>query len=117
MTGLSNHSPCKQDEVWRDVPSMPGTIVSNYGRVAKVRTTFTTDRGYQKVGVRDTTREVHCLVAEAFIGPRPEGQVVRHLNCDSTDNRPENLAYGTPQENIHDSIRMKKMWWQQDASL
>lgn len=50
-------------------------------------------------------RTVHSLIAEAFIGPRPEGQVVRHLNDVPTDNRPENLAYGTYQENEMDKYR------------
>lgn len=49
--------------------------------------------------------EVHRLVAAAFIGPRPAGHVVRHLNGDPFDNRPENLAYGTPSENMFDVVR------------
>lgn len=51
-----------------------------------------------------SARLVHHLVAAAFLGPRPPGAVVRHLNGDSRDNRPSNLAYGTPAENIADSI-------------
>jgi len=51
------------------------------------------------------TRTLHTIVAEAFLGSRPEGQVVRHLNGDCTDNRVENLAYGTPSENVFDAVR------------
>ena len=47
-------------------------------------------------------RRVHQLVAEAFLGPRPDGQLVRHLNSDPTDNRLCNLAYGTNSENAQD---------------
>ena len=48
---------------------------------------------------------IHQLVAEAFIGPRPLNAVVRHLNGVPTDNRLCNLAYGTHQDNVNDSIR------------
>ena len=39
---------------------------------------------------RTTARIVAWLVAEAFIGPRPEGHVCRHLNDDQWDNCAEN---------------------------
>ncbi|MFV0400614.1 MAG: HNH endonuclease signature motif containing protein [Oscillospiraceae bacterium] len=48
---------------------------------------------------------VHKLVLEAFVGVRPEGMVCRHLNGNSLDNRLLNLCWGTPQENVRDSIR------------
>lgn len=48
---------------------------------------------------------VHVIVAVAFIGPRPDGLVIRHLNGICTDNRPENMTYGTSTENAQDSIR------------
>src|SRR5690606_25876746 len=48
---------------------------------------------------------VHKEVAYAFLGPRPEGLVVRHLNGDQTDNRVENLAYGTHKDNSQDALR------------
>ena len=51
------------------------------------------------------TRLVHRLVLEAFVGPRPEGMVARHLNGDPGDNRLENLAWGTQSENNYDKVR------------
>jgi len=45
---------------------------------------------------------VHNLVAEAFIGERPVGEVVRHLDGDSKKNWSTNLRYGTHKENEHD---------------
>lgn len=50
------------------------------------------------------TRKVHQLVAEAFIGPRPDGEEVRHRNGDSTDNRASNLHYGTRSDNLRDAV-------------
>lgn len=47
---------------------------------------------------------VHVLVALAFHGPRPEGMEVRHLDGTRTNNRPENLAWGTHSENMQDKV-------------
>lgn len=52
-----------------------------------------------------TTRTVHSLVAEAFLGPVPEGQEVRHKNGRANQNRLENLIYGTRSQNRDDSRR------------
>lgn len=48
---------------------------------------------------------VHTLVARAFIGPRPKGQDVRHLDDNELNNRPSNLAYGTRKMNMADAFR------------
>lgn len=48
---------------------------------------------------------VHRLVLEAFVGPRPEGMECRHLDGDPTNNRLENLRWGTHKENERDKIR------------
>jgi hypothetical protein len=56
-------------------------------------------------GVR-TAHLVAHLVADAFLPPkRPTDTVVRHLNDDPSDNRIENLAWGTHHDNAQDSIR------------
>lgn len=49
-----------------------------------------------------TTKPVHKIVAEAFIGPPPEGTEVRHLNDDPSDNRWANLVYDTHSQNMQD---------------
>ena len=48
-------------------------------------------------------RYAHQLVMETFVGPRPEGMEVRHINGDPSDNRLENLAYGTHKRNYLDN--------------
>ena len=48
---------------------------------------------------------VHHLVAQAFIGDRPEGQLVLHWDDDKRNNNVENLRYGTHKENIADAYR------------
>lgn len=42
---------------------------------------------------------VHSLVAQAFLGPRPEGMVVDHIDGDKTNNSVTNLHYVTSLEN------------------
>ena len=48
---------------------------------------------------------VHRLVAEAFLGPRPEGLDTRHGPGGTRDNRIVNLCYGTRIENEEDKKR------------
>lgn len=49
-----------------------------------------------------TPRTVHSLVAEAFIGPRTDGEVTRHLDGDPSNNCISNLAYGSQADNLRD---------------
>jgi len=51
------------------------------------------------------THTVHSLVMQAFVGPRPDGMEVRHLDGDPTNSRLSNLAYGVPSENALDRVR------------
>lgn len=50
-------------------------------------------------------RRVHDLVAEAFIGPRPLGQMVLHADDDGHHNAASNLRYGSNRENRADHRR------------
>lgn len=97
------------DEKWKAIPSFEGYEASSLGRIrwrTRIKKPSTDSQGYQRVsfwtdrGSRKTS--VHSLVAEAFLGPRPEGLVIRHINGDCADNRPENLVYGTQVENEAD---------------
>lgn len=49
-------------------------------------------------------RDIHRLVAEAFIGPCPEGHQVRHMDGNRTNSVLSNLTYGTCRDNQLDSI-------------
>ena len=50
---------------------------------------------------------IHILKAKAFLfSPNPSNyNIIRHLNDIKTDNRLENLAWGTQSDNIRDCIR------------
>jgi hypothetical protein len=54
---------------------------------------------------KPTTKRIHHMVAEAFIGPRPSGLDVLHWDDVPTNNRLSNLRYGDPSENAYDCIR------------
>jgi hypothetical protein len=86
--------------------------VSDLGRVRRNNRLLTATwsgragKQYLAVCMTDTPRrrcgKVHQLVAEAFLGPRPEGIHTAHLNGDRADNRLANIAYVTPsQNNLH----------------
>ncbi len=90
-----------------------GTIWSEWivGRASK-RTTkhkrrlHLNDKGYWIVSFRThgklVTFRVHRLMLEAFVGPCPARMETRHLNGVRSDNRLENLTWGTPTENQED---------------
>lgn len=49
---------------------------------------------------KPTSRYVHQLVLEAFVGPRPKGRVARHFpDANPANNRLENLQWGTWSQN------------------
>lgn len=88
-------------------PLEDGTIIGPSGKRLKP---IPDAKGYQRVsvyavpGVQRKIR-VHLLVCEAFHGPKPFPDAeVRHLNGVRTDNRAENLAWGTAAENQHDRV-------------
>lgn len=103
----------QSDEEWRACPSFPEFDASSFGRVRNAVTkrvrnlTFQPDR-YALIefrrGGKVVARSVHVLVADAFHGPRPYGQQVRHLDGDRANNSPSNLAYGTARDNARDRL-------------
>lgn len=54
---------------------------------------------------------VHALVAEAFIGPRPDGLLVCHNDGDCRNNVVANLRYDTYRENSLDTVRHGTNYW------
>jgi hypothetical protein len=93
-----------------------GSIWSSMRRGSKrtdypwTRRTLSVDtNGYHFVclshgGVR-VLRSVHRIVLEAFVGPCPEGMEARHgPDKTKTNNRVDNLRWGTHAENIEDMV-------------
>jgi hypothetical protein len=113
-------------EEWRSVPGFPNYEVSGLGRVrsldcmkwggpragyylkkGRILRPGLVSNGYPTVmlGREGGTRTVHSLVAEAFIGPRLEGQEVRHKDGDRTNPKAANLEYGTRGDNVKDAFK------------
>ena len=116
LRALCTPPPDTADEQWRNVPGFSGYQASTLGRVRSLK--GRTSRllkgsllksGYYSVHLynddRRVHRPVHILVTTAFHGARPAGLEVRHLDGDSTNNRPTNLAWGTHVENNQDRVK------------
>ncbi|MBR0201982.1 MAG: NUMOD4 motif-containing HNH endonuclease [Bacteroidaceae bacterium] len=109
-----------QTEKWKPVEGFPRYEVSNMGRVRsncckngrKLRYLLkprSRPKGYYSVTLSKknsetgrvyfSQKQVHRLVAHAFLGQCPQGYVVDHINGDSLDNRLENLRYASLSEN------------------
>lgn len=102
-------------ELWLDVVGFEGLYrVSNLGRVSGPTRTilkpFINPRGYPQVGLhregrRAKTVFIHRLVAEAFLGPCPDGMECLHRDGDHGNVRLSNLKWGTHSENALDAFR------------
>jgi len=88
--------------------------VSNMGRVRRVRAGIgaipgrlikpcINEKGYcfftATLDGRRSNPKIHRLVAEAFIGPRPDGMEINHLDGNKRNNAVTNLEYVTRSEN------------------
>lgn len=58
---------------------------------------------YLFVRLGDKNVKVHVAVATTYIGSRPQGLIVRHLDGNPLNNHYKNLAYGTVKENYEDA--------------
>lgn len=125
-------------EVWKPVPSLPGVMASNEGRIIlPPRYAPLPNGGYRQYLPKPVTGvitraaknaqyvyrgvytkafgniKVHRAVCEAFHGPAPfTGAVVIHLDENALNNRPENLKWGTQKENLN---MPKFKAWQRSA--
>jgi hypothetical protein len=65
--------------------------------------------GYKYIKViinsKRQNKYIHQLVAKSFLGERPEGLVIDHINRNKLDNNLENLRYVTIRENVLNSDR------------
>ena len=94
---------------WRPVEGFDGYEISSDGRVrrgGRLLKIKLDRQGYHAASMwrdrRPHTRLIAPLVAAAFIGPKPAGEVVRHRNGVKSENTVGNLQYGTPAENAQD---------------
>jgi hypothetical protein len=99
-------------EIWKPIPDWPMYQVSTLGRVKGQRGQLIEapcdHKGYPRVDFRNKGRRaqirVHRLVLLAFIGRPPDGHEAMHLNNNRSDNRVENLRWGTSRENWEQKV-------------
>lgn len=114
-----------KEEVWKDIEGFEGYYqVSNLGRVKSLdrvvqfkdgrsrlfKGTILSqghhkDTGYMTINLSKESKlypkDVHRLVAKAFVLNPDNLPCVDHINCIKTDNRSDNLRWCTHEQNIH----------------
>lgn len=110
-------------EIWKSIPSYEGKYeISSHGNIRRapwvncfgsvshgyLRKPYVR-RGYKVIGLNFCGKRkkyhVHILVAKVFIGDRPHGMEIRHLDGNKLNNHISNLQYGTPKENGEDRVK------------
>lgn len=108
-------------EIWKSIPGYSSYEASTIGRIRSIDKLIINNKStrffsgkLRKLGKgaggyfiilisnnakKQITQNVHSLVALTFLGPRPPGLEVAHLNGKKTDNRLSNLKYCTRTEN------------------
>lgn len=118
-------------EIWRPVVGFEGGyMISDAGHVRSVTRIVVNSEGISKTihgknrkivmsnrnraclvlrrDGKSHMRQVHHMVLEAFVGGKPDGLWGLHRDDDPTNNRLDNLYWGTPSENTADCIRNGK---------
>lgn len=110
-------------ELWKKIRDCPFYRVSNLGRVKSLPRMVVNCTGkylwlrgrllkpggknrnwYLVVVIYGKTRNVHQLVAEAFLPPRPPGCEINHKNGKKWDCRASNLEWKTHKQNMIHSV-------------
>lgn len=114
---MAAHHPSVEGVEFKDIPGFPRYCVGDDGSVwsscrgnwMRLKSAPAGDMGYLKVNLCRTgrmfNRYIHQLVLVSFVGDRPDGMEVRHLDGNHLNNRAGNLAWGTSLENKADMIR------------
>lgn len=117
------------EEIWKPITvikfrtgtvfeAAPGYEVSNLGRVRspqKIMSGQFCSGGYVNLTIPhisgDTSKKrrirAHTLVMQTFMGYPEHGQIIRHKNDIKTDNRLENLEWGSKSDNYWDWVKNK----------
>ena len=123
-----------QDEIWKDIPGYEGLYqVSNLGRVKalekkqkvniknneyitrkeKIKKLTKDKYGYVRVMLykndKYTLKQVHRLVAQAFLDNYDEKLEVNHLDCNIENNNLSNLEMCTRKQNMEYASKLKRM--------
>jgi len=98
-------------EVWKNCGESGRCFyeVSNLGRIKSITKVNKKERilkqtpksnGYLRVMINDKTTNIHNLIALVFIGQKPEGYEIDHIDRNKINNRADNLRYVIRSQNI-----------------
>jgi hypothetical protein len=95
------------------IPNFPDYEISQDGLVYSIRSDIflksVLNKGYSFVKLwknkKPYLKFIHRLLLETFIGPCPNDMEGCHNNGNPSDNRLENLRWGTRSDNIKDAIK------------
>lgn len=103
------------NEIWKDIKVRSDYQVSTNGQVRNkitgkiLKPCINNRSGYYHIGLsidgQHRTFYIHRLVAEAFIGERPDGYQINHIDGNKLNNRFDNLEYCSRSDNIKHSYR------------
>lgn len=106
------------------IPEFKGYFISKCGKIFSAKTNRilkqrTTYKGYKSVELHTADKRyhffVHRLVLKTFVGEST--LETRHLNSDRSDNRLENLCYGTAAQNSLDKFEQNRKFQKLNKEL
>lgn len=105
------------EEIWK--VCFEDYEISNFGNCRRKLKTgdynnvkgYIYNRGYKCIQLKRDGKRItklfHHLVAEQFIGPRPEGLIVDHIDRNKLNNNVSNLRYVTYTENNRNTVKYR----------
>lgn len=98
-----------EGEKWAYPPHTTKILVSTEGRAYSLRYSkfigIRNQDGYIRIYINKRKTPLHRVIYETFVGPIPNGMLIRHLNDIRDDNRVINLKIGNYRDNYLDSIK------------
>lgn len=99
-----------ENEIWKECYESDRCIyeISNMGRLRyiwkinkpnKIVSNFFDRKGYYFIRFDKKKYAIHHLVTNAFLGERPDGLIVDHIDRNRQNNRLDNLRYVTTHQN------------------